>query len=328
MSAVMERQSAWSTFWAEGPLHSLPGSLDDDLNGPVATFWAALFSRLTSDDHLLDIGTGNGALPRLALSSTGMQCPRIDAIDLSAIQPTWHNPDLHDSHRRIRFHAGIACEALPFADGTFSAVVSQFALEYSALDRAIPELLRVMKPKAHVALLMHHRASRLSQVAADEMIQLDALLQPNGFLLDAAQVLPWFEQIARGQGARVQSTPAATEARNHFNDSARQLLALQDGHPGGGSIGNTLALAAELIQRTGKGEITANDAQCRIEAHRQQLVRALLRNRELRDCALSENQAAELAQAFGEAGFMSPVPQPLWHGPHLLGWQLATHRPS
>ena len=79
------RRQAWSDYWRAGPLHSLAGSFQDNYEGPIRAFWEAALAGLTANDRVLDIGTGNGALPALACAlygATGRRC-----IDRSADPP-------------------------------------------------------------------------------------------------------------------------------------------------------------------------------------------------------------------------------------------------
>ena len=326
MSAVLDRRTAWSSFWESGPLHSLPGSLDDNLAGPVAEFWQQQLAPLTNDQQVVDIGTGNGALPRLALDLLGENCPTIHAVDLSSVRPAWHQPDTTPSHQRVHFHAGIACEQLPLADNSQDAAISQFALEYSDLDRSLPEISRVLKPTARLALVMHHRDSQLMRVAAAEIEQLAALLADDGFIACARQVLPFFARIAHGQGTQVMNDPQAALHRQAFNQAADTLLQIRQRHPLGGCIATSMTLIGDLIKRTAQGVSPLDDALAWLETHHTQLQQALLRNRELVDCALDQRALEKMATLLEQAGFTIHIQAPLRHAGFLLGWQLAAVR--
>ena len=104
-------------------------------------------SRMQRGHHVLDVACGSGVLTREAAahvspggSATGLD---IDAGMLSVARGL--APDVH-------WQQGSA-EALPFADASFDAVVSQFGLMFVPdPSRAIAEMWRVLKPGGRMAV--------------------------------------------------------------------------------------------------------------------------------------------------------------------------------
>jgi ubiquinone/menaquinone biosynthesis C-methylase UbiE len=105
--------------------------------------------------RVLEIGFGTGA----SLASY----PSLGVDHIVAIEPNvgmWHR-----ARRRAR-RAGIAvelvdarAEAMPFPDGSFDTVVSNFTLcSISAVDRALSEVRRVLKPTGRFLFLEHGRS--------------------------------------------------------------------------------------------------------------------------------------------------------------------------
>lgn len=99
--------------------------------------WA---TALDQAKHALELGCGTGVFLERA-ASTGA---RIDAIDLS-------QPLLQQARKRmagsprVRLVCGNA-EAMPYADGTFDAVYGSSVLHHLDLERALREVLRVLRP--------------------------------------------------------------------------------------------------------------------------------------------------------------------------------------
>src|SRR5688572_29452405 len=120
------RRDAWSSYWAAGGLHSCVGSFAGNYAGAIGDFWRDRAAALPDGARILDLATGNGALPLLFRDRRG-DAIEIDAVDLARIAPRWHRPD---ESPRVRFHSGIAMERLPFADAGFDLVASQFGFEY------------------------------------------------------------------------------------------------------------------------------------------------------------------------------------------------------
>src|SRR5690606_13928820 len=166
------RQAAWSRYWKQDVLHSLPGSFSGNYSGRIERFWLDNFAALGSGRRMLDIATGNGAIPQLACAHcagrpAGM--PRIDAIDLAQISPAWVASQPASCRDALHFHAGVSAESLPFADAAFDLVTSQYGIEYCDDARTAPEVARVLAPGGRVALLLHHAGSRLAEVAREEL---------------------------------------------------------------------------------------------------------------------------------------------------------------
>lgn len=194
------RSAAWSRYWEHGFEHSLPGTLDLDAEGPVRAFWLDAFACATGG-RILDIGTGNGALPRLAMSRNPEGPLRIDAVDLADIVPARREEAGGTS---CTFHPRTTAESLPFADGSFDLVVSQYAIEYMQLGQALQEAARVMAEGARLAFLMHATHSILAEVAGEEAAHAAWLLEAEGFCARLQSMLGSMEPGA---------DPAAAQAR-------------------------------------------------------------------------------------------------------------------
>ncbi len=141
---------------------------------------------------------------------------RIDAVDMAMLSPSWHRPGLHD---RIRFHSGVPLESLPFDDGTFDLVVSQYGIEYADRSKAIAECARVAAEGASVALVMHHVGSVLVAVGREELGHKERLLAPVGLLASARTVLPWIAHARDGQALG----ESANRARARYNKAMQDV---------------------------------------------------------------------------------------------------------
>ncbi|WP_394388109.1 class I SAM-dependent methyltransferase [Shewanella woodyi] len=154
--------SHWSDYWEQGHLTSFGDSFTDNYTGILKDVWEPIFTGLPSDSKFLDIATGNGALTLLAsvyLENTGIEVEGI-GIDLAKISTDISELKIADN-LSLFFKSGVDCTHLPFNDNEFDLVVSQFGIEYSNLDIAIPEALRVLKKKGYLSLVVHHEHSMI-----------------------------------------------------------------------------------------------------------------------------------------------------------------------
>jgi len=105
----------------------------------------------TRDTALLDIGTGPGFVAAAAVARGAS----VDGLDVAEAMVALASARVPEA----RFRAGSA-EAMPFADGTFDAVVGNFVLLHVGYpDRAIAETRRVLRPGGRCAFTVWEPAA-------------------------------------------------------------------------------------------------------------------------------------------------------------------------
>lgn len=213
-----DRRESWSRYWASGALHSCATSFAGNYDDDIGVFWREVFADLRASQRVLDVATGNGPLPKL-IAELCTDLPEVDAVDLAEVHPEWH-AGLPDSRRaRIRFHAGIAAESLPFADASFDLITSQYGIEYSDLARSLAEVRRVAHPQARLAFVLHHGDALPVRIGRAEIDHL-AFLQGNDGLMAAARgFLPRHAEGA-GQGVPRSAFDAALKRVHERAQSA------------------------------------------------------------------------------------------------------------
>lgn len=228
-SAQQARIQSWSRYWASGALHSCPGSFRGNYEGSMAAFWLQRFAALRPGDRVLDLCTGNGAIPRWLMGLDGGTDvgAEVDAVDLAVLKPDWLGQLQAAQCQRLRIRGEVNAESLPFADATMDLVTSQYGIEYANLDLVFAEIARVLKPGGHLQLLMHHAESRPVQMGAAEARALLPQLGADGLLSAAAGLLPYLH-AARDPAMReaLSRDAGAEQARRRFND-AQQAIAQQ-----------------------------------------------------------------------------------------------------
>ncbi len=253
--AMAARRAVWTRHWATGAAHSCVGSYGDRYGGVIADFWRSIFRSLTHGHRVLDLATGNGALPRLLLA----ECPEtpceIDAVDLAAIEPTWIASLPSAARHRVRFRGGQALEELPYANGAFDLIVSQYGIEYTDLDRSVPEMLRVLAAGGGIALVMHIVGSRPVDLAKIELSHLDWLLSDEGLLSATAALIEPLNRASMVHGREsLASDPTAEAARMRFNaaqDALRVRTTAADGADVLFEIQNSVPSVLEVAARQG-----------------------------------------------------------------------------
>lgn len=308
------RQQAWDSYWKAGALHSCVGSYGGNYAGSVATFWESRFSALKDGDRILDLATGNGALPQLLLERTGKTLAvQVDAVDIAAISPGWHDPARHSA---LRFHAGVAMESLPFRDASFDLVISQYGLEYAQWPVALAEALRVCKPRGTAAFVLHHADSVLVQVGRAELANHHVLLADDGLLAAAKDVLPL---IARARAGHAMTGDAqAAASRQRYNEAMTAIAGAIESSP----VPDLLVQARETIHAllantTGEW----SEALASLGRYRADLEAAALRTGEMIDQALDDGRLAAMrASALDLRPDWILQAEPITQEQGILGW--------
>jgi SAM-dependent methyltransferase len=191
----MSDAAAWSDFWAVNAGAPQGGCLPQRwaaIEDAQAAVWREFITSLPEGAKVLDLATGDGRV------LGWMRAARADLV-LTGIDLA---PALPEPPEGTETRGGVAMESLPFGDGTFAAVVSQFGFEYGEVAKVAAEIARVLAPGGRVGLMVHrgdgpileHNLAR--RAAIDWVLgeqQLGAILRqaldaPNGGPQVAAQV--------------------------------------------------------------------------------------------------------------------------------------------
>lgn len=314
------RREAWSDYWGSGALHSCVTSYQDNYTGAIAEFWKRSVKGLHAGSRVLDLATGNGALPLLLSKWTSGI--RVDAVDLAELAPGSNRPA---PTLDITFHAGVAMEQLPFADATFDMVVSQFGIEYARWPEAVVEATRVGTSPGRVAFLLHHADSVLVKVGRAELHAQEILLQEGGLFDVARDVMPLIAMVRRhAPDVRDEATALATKAR--YNDAmTRVSLAIRD------SIAPDLLVETRAWIHGLLAGITREGADRELEvldARRRALVFGAVRTSALVDHALDSEGIQRLLDFLRVARPLHQVScEPIVQREGILGWGV-TVRPD
>jgi SAM-dependent methyltransferase len=144
----MSDAAAWSDFWAANAGARRGGCLPERwaaIEEAQRATWYAFIAPLPQAVRVLDLATGDGRV--LGWMREARPDLTLIGIDLA---PTLPAPPPGTETR-----GGIAMEDLPFADGEFGAVVSQFGFEYGHVESVAAEIARVLVPGGNVGLMVH-----------------------------------------------------------------------------------------------------------------------------------------------------------------------------
>ena len=148
---------SWSEVWERPCITSFSVEFPNNYDGPMLDFWK---KSLTGElDHVVDLACGNGALTWICndLLNSGGRRTRISGVDYANIEPFKVLNRKEEDYPEIAFFANTDIDNLPFEDGSVDLVVSQYGVEYSDLDKSIPEIARVLGPTGKMSFILHDR---------------------------------------------------------------------------------------------------------------------------------------------------------------------------
>jgi SAM-dependent methyltransferase len=106
-------------------------------------------AHLAGARRVLDVGTGEGQLARLAV--------RGGAELVVGIDPTWAQITVAEERAGGAHYCRAGAAALPFPDGSFDAVVACLVFEHiNQMEQAISEVARVLEPGGRFLFFLNH----------------------------------------------------------------------------------------------------------------------------------------------------------------------------
>lgn len=275
---------AWDQYWRDGRLASCGGEGGAAYQAAITEGWREFFRTLPDGSRILDVCTGNGAVARVAEETARERGIRfeIEAFDGAVIARS-------GSGSMIHFRSRVRAESLPYPDASFDVVVGQYGLEYTDLERSLPELARVSAPGCRVRFMTHAREGVVVEHARHQLE--DARQVLDGPLFPAARVVV----DACADGASEDDLRTVTRS---YNDAVRRMEeASRDSvEPAMYSNACCVLTHALSIQRQAGSQAVMDkidDVEATVHAHAERL-RAMTR------AALDESGAQALSTRIGK----------------------------
>lgn len=209
----------WSAFWSAGAINSCAGSFDGNYGGAIALWWREIIKQMSPINNMLDLCTGNGAVPHLVQSQIDddEKLPQILGVDRASIAPAWLSTLSAQRAEKIKLMGCVNADRLPVGDGAIDFITSQFGFEYCDPDKTLQELARISHENSLLLFVMHHEESIISRVSSEEMSHCHFLLQAGGLVESAKQFFPLMAQIKNAEDMpRIFSNPVARKVHSEY----------------------------------------------------------------------------------------------------------------
>jgi ubiquinone/menaquinone biosynthesis C-methylase UbiE len=207
-------EAYWSQYWQQGYLTSFGSSIKTNYQGAIKEYWFRFFDKLTNQDKVLDIGTGNGALIALAQAYPSLRCNFV-GIDYATVN-VCDKSLVEKSH--IEFISNVQAEELIFSAGEFTAAIAQFSLEYTNIEQSIEEVSRVLADKGKFQFVCHHSDSLILQPNSILLKTALRILDKGGILDTLKKLINELDKISS------QRSKESEKLRNRFNDLVYEFL--------------------------------------------------------------------------------------------------------
>lgn len=310
----------WEQYYRSGALVTGPAGRDGGYDQELRERWVEFFSPLPDGASLLDIATGNGAVPYIArqVAQESARQWRIVGIDQASIDPLAHVPDGAHRLAGIEFMGGVAAESLPFEAASFDAVSGQYALEYTDTTRVVAEMARVCKPGARVAFVLHHAESVLLHNARLSLAQAQFVLVDIKIYRKLRRVVSMVnepESAVRKAADELRAAIGALKAAVQKAEGMSTALVLEAALD---AVPKLLAVRTTMTPAQAEREVAQVEGELRGMVHRLQ---------DLLEHALDTAAAQDLSQKLARAGFVNVELAEQRHGgAQLVGWYLCAQR--
>ncbi len=223
----------WSRYWSAERLVSCFEGPAADYEDSVTAHWDSFFRQLQPACKIVDIGTGNGAVPAIANRVNRALDKRfsIVGVDQADIDPHRYLAGRSGLVAGVTFIGGTPASCLPFDDASIGALTSQFALEYMPLPAVIPELGRVAANGARLQFVVHAREGVAASGALTELGHCDFVSDELQLFDSARQVMDFVTglerrptAIASEEDARAMALIEDFENRLHRLDDRRRAF--------------------------------------------------------------------------------------------------------
>ena len=318
-------KSAWDRFWQYDRVASFgTGRGASNYGEAIAAGWRDFFAALPAGARVLDLATGNGAVALIAVEA-GKDL-KVTGADLADIKPAAFVSGGKRQLKKVRFLARTPAEKLPLEDSSFDAVASQYGLEYSDLERSLPEAVRVLARGGRLRFAMH---AAEGSVAADTR----RAIQDGDFLLDEidlpGRASACFQAILDVERGRAAGPFAQTAAQARYAAFREALNAVAERIAGAADVAMLTSVHATLTDLFGARQshdeaelqVKIGDLRGEIEAHRE-------RERALLAAALSAEQIASLAEQLALLGLKDLALGEQRNGGDLIAHVIEARRPQ
>lgn len=312
---------AWDLFWHFDRVASCCDEAGRANYDPrIADGWRSFFDSLEEGARILDLCTGNGAVALIALEVSEAKGGHfaIAGVDRAAIDPAEFAVTRREHLRKIGFQGHVEAERLPFAEHSFGAVTSQYGIEYSDLDRSLPEAMRVLEPGGSLRFCLHAAEGTVAATTRAAVADADFMLDEIDLPARAEAAFRAVLGVERADAPPARAMAAADQAFAAFRDALAAAAGRIPQAADQAMIRNARSVLVHAFENRGHfppGVLLekVREVRTEIEAHR-------IRQRALLDAAVDRARLGEIAARLESLGLANVATSELRFGEAFLGY--------
>lgn len=226
MIRAAQDTEVWDSFWRASRLACCIDAGEANYAADFKRPWLEFFRQFQDGYSLLDLCTGNGAVPLIALDYAEEHelSLNLHGVDSADIDPGKYNLEFSEKLSKINFHPRTSITELPFADDSFDFVTSQYGIEYAPLEPAAAEIVRVLGKGGCGQFIIHAEDGVTALLARKELEDIDELLNDIDIFSATTIALRLVRGIEESKGST--SEPDVDRAKAAFEDYHARLTKL------------------------------------------------------------------------------------------------------
>jgi SAM-dependent methyltransferase len=221
--------------------------------------------------------------------------------------------------RGVRLKGGVYLRSLPFEDGSYDGVFSQFGIEYGERPAAFREAARVLRAGGCGLFVMHHRDSVVTRLCAQRLSRHRAVLGPT-------QCFPAAERVFTCHLKRA-PLPLLVEAEKQFHNEVTMLRRRLGMPPADPNLVGVVDLLTDLAATPARYDPA--DALRRVRFAQEEIESWRLRQEAQRKVALDQTQLDAVCGRLAQAGLAVQPPDIVRdERGEIIAWALRVRRPA
>lgn len=300
MSRMSNENIEWSLYWAQDRLNSCVAAEGVVDQKRLTELWTDLALSLDGATKVLDLATGNGAVP-VALLNANDELD-VTAVDKADIDPVRYLGQESELLKAVTFISNTDIRDLSSDDFRFGVITSQYGIEYADLGSVAGLLSDLLYDGGRLKFLMHHEKSSILNSSLVKLDELNSLLCDDGVFDRLANFLQGECTLQELEGSAIEHQKSGVSLSKHISGQVlegigRVLTGLKDNPKESVTLATTLTI--------------------RVRAEHARLL-------QMKEAALSEQEIADFANLVIESGITDVTFKPFYTDQadesYLLGW--------
>ena len=305
----------WSLFWRQGHSTTFGDYFKQGYDGAVADWWSSQLKMAPKNVTVVETGCGNCSLLP-AMIRTG-QAGKYIGVDIASVVPSEvAKQGLAESGIELVLHSETPAEEIPEPDSSVDLVASVFGIEYSDLDRSVPEAARLLKKNGRFCALLHHDGSIVTTMSRRAISEFNSADLRKG-LESLTAISSERDRIANL--AELKNSQKAEKARGEINTLAQKYLSDTNPQTANATMFEFMTQALKFFKMMGASSQQRSDFITSLEAEH---TASHERFQQMVSVAFDAEGVETLKQKFEDAGFSDVKIELVQSGKDILAWGL------